>query len=54
PVVYELSVSGPDHDRHYVAQVRMGERVLGAGEGRSKKSAEIEAARAAWEVVQGA
>jgi ribonuclease-3 len=54
PVVYELTASGPDHDRHYVAVVRLGGRSLGTGEGRSKKAAETEAAKAAWEVVQSA
>ena len=51
---YELSSSGPDHDPWYVAVLSVGDRVLGRGEGRSKKQAEAEAARAAWGEVGGA
>jgi ribonuclease-3 len=46
---YVVEGSGPDHDRAYVAQVFLGGMCLGVGEGRSKKDAEQEAARAAWE-----
>jgi ribonuclease-3 len=41
------STSGPDHDRRFVAAVHHQGEVLGRGEGRSKKLAESEAARAA-------
>jgi ribonuclease III len=41
------SASGPDHDRNFTVEVRVGEEVLGQGSGKSKKSAEMEAARAA-------
>jgi len=34
--------------------VRLGPKVLGSGEGRSKKAAETEAAKAAWKVVKSA
>jgi len=51
---YDLESSGPDHDRHFVAVVRLGPKVLGSGEGRSKKAAETEAAKAAWKVVKSA
>lgn len=36
---------GPSHDRHFVSEVYLGERMLGTGEGRSKKEAEQQAAR---------
>ena len=36
--------SGPDHDKKYVVQALIGERSIGRGEGRTKKSAEQEAA----------
>lgn len=36
--------SGPDHDKKYVVEVRIGQRAMGRGEGRTKKSAEQEAA----------
>jgi ribonuclease-3 len=41
------STSGPDHDRRFVAAVYHRGMLLGRGEGRSKKAAESEAARAA-------
>lgn len=50
-VAYEISGSGPAHDPRFIATVSMADAVLGRGEGRSKKSAEMEAAKAAWGVV---
>lgn len=42
---YEIvSESGPDHDKHYVCEVRIDNNVMGRGEGSSKKKAEIKAA----------
>ena len=41
--------SGPEHDRIFWMEVRINETVYGTGTGRSKKSAEQEAAKAAWE-----
>jgi ribonuclease III len=49
PPRYVVVGSGPDHDRAYVAEVYLGGTRRGTGEGRSKKDAEQEAARAAWE-----
>jgi ribonuclease-3 len=46
--VYEVSADGPAHSTIYFATVRVGDLVA-VGEGRSKKSAEGQAARAAWE-----
>ncbi len=51
---YVVEGSGPDHDRAYVAKVFLGGAMWGIGEGRSKKDAEQEAARAAWEELNGA
>ncbi len=51
---YVVVGSGPDHDRAYVAEVYLGGTLRGTGEGRSKKDAEQEAARAAWEELTGA
>jgi ribonuclease-3 len=45
--LYEVSAEGPAHAATYYATVRVGDLVA-VGEGRSKKSAEGEAARAAW------
>jgi ribonuclease III len=51
---YVVVGSGPDHDRAYTAEVFLGGTRWGAGEGRSKKDAEQEAARAAWEELSNA
>jgi ribonuclease III len=45
---YQVEESGPDHQKSFRAVVRVGGRVLGSGEGRSKKEAEQHAAEAAW------
>ena len=37
--------SGPDHDKHFLVQVSLNGTVVGAGEGKSKKRAEQDAAR---------
>lgn len=43
---YALSaVTGPEQQREFTVEVRLDEKVLGSGTGRSKKSAEAEAAR---------
>ncbi|MFN8623930.1 MAG: ribonuclease III [Chloroflexota bacterium] len=39
-----VSVSGPDHARHYVVEVAIAGRVLGRGEGANRREAETEAA----------
>jgi ribonuclease-3 len=47
PPSYEVSSEGPPHEVTFHATVRVGE-LIARGEGRSKKSAEGEAARVAW------
>jgi ribonuclease-3 len=50
--VYELSSIGPDHAKVFTARVVVGDRILGEGEGRTKKSAEqFAAARACAELA---
>jgi ribonuclease-3 len=44
---YHVADSGPDHDKHFVAEVFIGNESLGIGDGRSKKQAEQSAASAA-------
>jgi ribonuclease III len=44
---YELTDEGPDHEKRFYAEVRLAGRVVGTGEGRSKKLAEQAAAGAA-------
>jgi ribonuclease-3 len=45
---YQVEESGPDHQKSFRAVVRVGGRVLGSGEGHSKKEAEQHAAETAW------
>ena len=47
PTYRVVSQAGPDHDRTFVAEVRIGRKVLGSGQGKSKKQAEQAAARQA-------
>lgn len=49
PAYYVTEATGPDHDRRFTAEIRVGEATLGKGSGRSKKAAETEAARLALE-----
>ncbi|MFC2066537.1 ribonuclease III [Chloroflexota bacterium] len=48
PVYRLVEATGPDHDRRFTVEVIAGDTVLGRGSGKSKKLAEIEAARLAW------
>jgi ribonuclease-3 len=47
PAYQVIQAVGPDHDRSFTIEVKMGDTVLGRGAGKNKKSAEEEAARAA-------
>lgn len=49
PPVYRLTESGPDHHKRFHATVLVNGRARGAGDGSSKKEAEQQAARAAYE-----
>jgi ribonuclease-3 len=49
---YHVAESGPDHQKTFRASVRVGGRVYGSGEGRSKKEAEQNAAEAAWTAIR--
>ncbi len=46
--VSEVTDSGPDHDKQFVAVAILDDESLGRGEGRSKKAAEQQAARQAY------
>lgn len=48
PPVYTIAESGPDHNKHFVASVVVGDLVEASGEGSSKKQAEMAAALEAW------
>jgi ribonuclease-3 len=45
---YEVTDEGPDHAKRFFADVLVGGIKRGQGEGRSKKQAEQQAARVAW------
>ena len=48
---YNVTDTGPDHQKMFRAVVEVGGRALGEGEGRSKKAAEQLAAEAAWRAI---
>jgi ribonuclease-3 len=53
PPVYRLvSERGPDHAKSFVTEIAVGGKVLGKGEGRSKKQSEQEAAKQALDELQ--
>jgi len=45
PTYQLIETVGPDHDRKFTVEVKVGDTVLGRGSGKSKKAAEEEAAR---------
>lgn len=53
PLHYELlSEEGPDHDKKFKVEARIGEQVIGTGSGHTKKAAEQEAAYQALLVLK--
>jgi ribonuclease-3 len=53
PPAYRLvAESGPDHEKRFVTEINVGGKILGRGEGKSKKQAEQEAAKKALEELQ--
>ncbi|QKT12347.1 ribonuclease III [Rhodococcus sp. W8901] len=49
--VYEITATGPDHDKEFTATVVVAGGALGVGVGRSKKEAEQKAASTAWSAL---
>jgi ribonuclease-3 len=47
PAYQVIETTGPDHDKRFTVEVRVGDTVLGRGSGKSKRMAETEAARSA-------
>jgi ribonuclease-3 len=47
PTYHLVEEVGPDHDKKFTVEVKIGGNILGRGSGRSKKMAETEAARSA-------
>jgi ribonuclease-3 len=52
PVYRLVEVAGPDHNKQFTAEILVDGEVLGRGTGKSKKAAESQAARAAWEKLR--
>jgi len=52
PVYRLVEATGPDHSKQFTAQILVEGEVLGRGTGKSKKAAESQAARAAWEKLR--
>lgn len=50
--VYRVTDEGPEHAKTFFAEVFLGDESMGSGSGRSKKSAEEQAARQACELLQ--
>ena len=48
---YTLDETGPDHDKRFFATVHVRGEAMGSGEGTSKKQAEQDAARRAWDAL---
>jgi ribonuclease-3 len=55
PPTYRIvAEAGPDHEKVFVTEITMGGKILGKGEGKSKKISEQEAAKLALlELQQG-
>ena len=52
PVYRVISETGPDHEKFFVTEITIGGKVLGKGEGRSKKQSEQDAAKKALHELQ--
>lgn len=54
PPLYQVTSTGPDHDKEFTAVVVVLDTEYGCGVGRSKKEAEQKAAAAAWNALDSA
>ena len=52
PVYHLVEAIGPDHNKQFTAEILIKGEALGRGTGKSKKAAESQAARAAWEKLR--
>lgn len=52
PIYRLVEASGPDHSKQFTAEILVEGESLGRGTGKSKKSAESQAARAAWKKLR--
>ena len=46
-----ISENGPDHDKSFIAEVRLNDNCLARGVGKTKKEAEMQAAKQALENI---
>ncbi len=52
PVYHTVGAHGPDHDKIFDVEVRIGEKVYGQGSGHSKQAAAKQAAQAALDTIE--
>jgi ribonuclease-3 len=52
PAYRVVRAEGPDHDKHYVVEVLLGDQAIGTGEGGNRREAETAAAAAALAVLR--
>jgi ribonuclease III len=52
PVYRLVESTGPDHNKQFITEILVEGEALGRGEGRTKKAAESQAAKAAWEKLR--
>jgi ribonuclease III len=52
PIYRLVEATGPDHSKQFTAEILVEGKAVGRGTGRSKKVAESQAARAAWEKLR--
>ena len=53
PVYRLVGDTGPDHNKRFMAEVLIDGEIQGKGMGKSKKAAEVQAAKVAWRKVTG-
>jgi len=52
PTYHLVAATGPDHDKQFIVEVLVESEILGQGTGRNKKTAEMQAAKSAWEKLR--
>lgn len=52
PQYHVISADGPDHEKKFMVEVRVGEQIVANGQGRSKRMAAQAAARVAMDMLQ--
>ncbi len=52
PTYHLVAATGPDHNKQFIVEVLVESNALGRGMGKNKKTAEMQAARSAWEKLR--